>query len=231
MDFAIWEKYYLEIIANFGFDSSKDAEAAELLARLVKGKDIKDEALLKERLGGKNVYVFGGGPSVTKEIEQFDIDQDAVLISADAATSALVEAKMTPDLIVTDLDGKVEEQAALNKDGAIVLIHAHGDNMPTLERWVKEFVGPIVPTCQTVPSPPLSNFGGFTDGDRAIFLADHFDAKSIILVGFDFSGEGSAYKEMEEKKVRKLVWAQLLIGMLDNPRIQFIDEGRPILHF
>ena len=41
-------------------------------------------------------------------------------------------------------------------------------------------------TTQTNPFNKIQNFGGFTDGDRGVFLASHFDAKKIILFGMDF---------------------------------------------
>jgi hypothetical protein len=75
----------------------------------------------------------------------------------------------------------------------------------------------------------LVNFGGFTDGDRAVFLADHFKAKNIYLVGFDFEGKDSAFKKLDKVKLKKLDWAHVLIAMLDSPAIQFIEEkGGPM---
>jgi uncharacterized Rossmann fold enzyme len=99
-------------------------------------------------------------------------------------------------------------------------------------------------TTQTAPAERLHNFGGFTDGDRAAYLADHFGADSISLVAFNFHDptrkkrrrrEGEAEEEPEpeeeldeetKRKLRKLTWANVLIGMLDHPRISFFDlEG------
>ena len=229
MEFALWKRYYLEIVKFFGFDLEKDEEAASLLGQLVDETRIAPDEDLRRMIEGNKVFVFGGGLSVRDQIKEYDID--GVLISADSATSALVENGMQPDIIVSDLDGNVQEQVDLNNKGAIMLVHAHGDNMPALKEWVGQFKGKVVPTCQSEPYPPLRNYGGFTDGDRAIFLADHFNAKAIFLVGFDFQGASSAFKEMDETKFKKLSWAQLLIAMLDNPTIQFIDEDRPIMSF
>jgi uncharacterized Rossmann fold enzyme len=227
MRFETWERYYLEIVRFFGFDTVRDSEAADILADLVTDKKIVGPEVLREAIEGKGVYVFGGGPSIKAHLDEYEFP--GVLISADSATSALVEKGLRPDIIVSDLDGNVSEQVDLNKEGAIMLIHAHGDNIPALKEWVDKFEGRIVPTCQSQPLAPLQNFGGFTDGDRAVFLADHFEARSIHLVGFDFQSFDSAYKEMDAIKVKKLDWAQVLIAMLDNPTIQFIDEDRPIM--
>ena len=44
----------------------------------------------------------------------------------------------------------------------------------------------------------VKNFGGFTDGDRCVFLADYFHAKNIILLGMDF---GTKIGRYSKKKV------------------------------
>jgi hypothetical protein len=222
MDFKEWQRYYLEIVSQFGFDIGVDVDAAMLLLDLVKGKDIVPVDDVRKLIEDKDIYVFGGAGTLKEHLEHFKFP--GTLISADGATTALVKKGLRPDLIVTDLDGKVEDQMAMNKKGAIVLPHAHGDNMPALKKWVPKFTGPILPTCQVAPQPPLVNFGGFTDGDRAVFLADHFKAKNIYLVGFDFEGKDSAFKQMDKVKLKKLDWAHVLIAMLDNPAIQFIED-------
>ncbi|HWQ19331.1 MAG TPA: hypothetical protein VN455_06085, partial [Methanotrichaceae archaeon] len=61
-------------------------------------------------------------------------------------------------------------------------------------------------TCQCRPPEGLFNFGGFTDGDRCVFLARHFGAGSIRLIGFDFSDPG-----VTPRKSKKLGWARRLI--------------------
>ena len=66
-----------------------------------------------------------------------------------------------------------------------MVVHAHGDNIPLLKHWVPRFTGPLVATTQSTPLPHVHNFGGFTDGDRAVFAADELGAASITLVGFD----------------------------------------------
>lgn len=222
MDFKEWQKYYLEIVNQFGFDIGQDVDAAMLLIDLVKGKHLAPVDDVRKLIEGKEVYVFGGAGTLKEHLEKFEFP--GTLISADGATTALVKKGLMPHLIVTDLDGRIEDQIAMNKKGAIVLPHAHGDNMPALKKWVPKLPGSILPTCQVAPQPPLVNFGGFTDGDRAVFLADHFGAKDIYLVGFDFEGKESAFKTMDKAKLKKLDWAHVLIAMLDNPVIKFIDE-------
>ena len=37
-------------------------------------------------------------------------------------------------------------------------------------------------TTQTTPFNKIQNFGGFTDGDRGVFLASHFEAKKLFFL-------------------------------------------------
>jgi len=50
------------------------------------------------------------------------------------------------------------------------------------------------------------NFGGFTDGDRCVFLAKALGAAEIKLVGFDYDDES-----VTPRKRKKLAWAKRLI--------------------
>ena len=65
-----------------------------------------------------------------------------------------------------------------------MIVHAHGDNFDKLEmvRGLSNVTG----TTQTKKIGKLENFGGFTDGDRCVFLAEYFNAKKIVLIGMDF---------------------------------------------
>jgi uncharacterized Rossmann fold enzyme len=230
MEFREWEKYYSQILLDFGYDRAKDEEAAALLAELSAQKNLATVEELRVHLADKEVFVFGDGPSLREAVGNDNFE--GTLIAADGATSALMEKGLVPQLIVTDLDGKVEDQLAANEKGATVVVLAHGDNMEALRQWVPKFEGKLVATSQSAPVKHLLSFGGFTDGDRAVFLADHFGARTITLVGFDFGsdrgrGSPSDYEEeidlndRDKVKMRKLTWANVLIAMLDNPAISF----------
>jgi uncharacterized Rossmann fold enzyme len=52
--------------------------------------------------------------------------------------------------------------------------------------------------------------GGFTDGDRAVFIATRLGATHIRLIGFDLEGppgKGSPTADRARKR-RKLAWAR-----------------------
>jgi uncharacterized Rossmann fold enzyme len=102
----------------------------------------------------------------------------------------------------------------LTERGVPVAVHAHGDNDGAIRKVVPDCDGAFVlPTTQAEPHGPVRNFGGFTDGDRAAFLADHLGAARLVLVGWDFDDPtvGSA-------KARKLEWAERLLHWLERRR-------------
>ena len=147
-------------------------------------------------------------PNETEGKRQNDM-QSPGFIAADGAAAILLKHKKIPDIIVTDLDGKhskdVEKEIKAMDFGTVLLIHAHGDNseklkkyLPLLTKQVRE--QKVIPTCQCRPPDYLYNFGGFTDGDRCVFLAKTFNAEKIILLGFDFND--STVTEMKKKKLQ-----------------------------
>ena len=60
-------------------------------------------------------------------------------------------------------------------------------------------------TTQTKPVGRIHSVGGFTDGDRCVFLANHFKAKKIILLGMDFGTRIGRYsKSKVENRTTKI---------------------------
>src|SRR5436853_6179301 len=109
----------------------------------------------------------------------------------------------------------MSEKVKSNDAGVIDLVHGHGDNGPAFRKWATLFVGKTVATTQSRPTGGLRNFGGFTDGDLAVFLADHFGAASIHLVGFDFAHPSPKDADVRTKQ-RKLDRAYILVGNLER---------------
>ena len=214
MDYNKWKKYYNQILLDFGYSEKEDEKSAVLLSELLLGKKLVTHKDLNNMISGKNVYVFGAAGSLQDDVKKVKKEK-AVFISADPATSLLMEKNIMPDIIVTDLDGVVEDEVKANKKGAIAMIHAHGNNIDRLERYVPMFDGKIIGTTQSKPFDNIHNFGGFTDGDRAVCLADCFGAKKIFLAGFDFENVGK-YSKSKELKMKKLEWAKRIIEKIDN---------------
>lgn len=205
MRFEDWEPLYLSILDDLGFSREADEEAAALLQSLLLGQeDILDR--IDERVRGRNVVVCGNAPSLEEELEGLLIGERSIL-AADGAAAVLLRCGIVPDVLVTDLDGPIEAILEADRRGALVVVHAHGDNQDALRRYVP-LLGGILGTAQCRPPEGLYNFGGFTDGDRCVFLARELGAASIHLVGFDLDDES-----VTPRKRRKLAWARRLIGI------------------
>jgi uncharacterized Rossmann fold enzyme len=69
-----------------------------------------------------------------------------------------------------------------------------------------------------MPTENVYNFGGFTDGDRSVFLAEEMRAKSITLIGMDFNSNPRKFSTDHdinfELKQKKLKTAKRLLEML-----------------
>lgn len=209
-----WEPIYSDILADMGYDRASDENSAKVLRTLMLNADlIMDDEL--EDLIGDTVSIFGAADSLRSDISKRG--PEGTLISAGSATSEVMDMGIIPDIVVTDLDGDVGKQIEASKAGAITLIHAHGDNIDLIMRYAKEFTGKVILTTQSKPDLVLCNFGGFTDGDRAVCLARHFGARNIFLYGFDFDNPSVKEDSDPEIKRKKLSWAKRIIG--DSPDI------------
>lgn len=198
--FVDWFPYYQGIRAEFGYSTEKDQEAARMLSGMIKRKALEPKVLQK-KIAGKSVLVLGAGPSLAENIKIIKKNKSFVKIAADGAVQALLENKIKPDIVVTDLDGDSASLQKAAKSGAVMVVHAHGDNTDMLKKLVPKFKK-VLGTTQVMPVENVYNFGGFTDGDRCVFLAEEFGAKKIVMVGMDFGGI-SAYKDVKDPELKK----------------------------
>ncbi|MEA1906793.1 MAG: 6-hydroxymethylpterin diphosphokinase MptE-like protein [Euryarchaeota archaeon] len=204
MEFDEWEPIYCRILADFGFDRSEDERSASILADLLHER-AGAPADLRGIISGRDVAVCGNAPSLASDLRS--IRQDQVIIAADGATTVLLENRMIPDVIVTDLDGTIEDIISASEKGSFVVVHAHGDNIPAVRLVVPRLDrARVLGTTQSEPFDNIHNFGGFSDGDRCVFLAKAFHATSVTLLGFDYNDP-----DVGEIKRKKLVWAKRLI--------------------
>jgi|Deesub1362A_J573_1020465.scaffolds.fasta_scaffold00005_13 hypothetical protein len=213
MNYEEWEQFYRKIIKDFGFSEFEDTLAAKILKKKIRSPLPLD--VVERLIRGKITNIFGAGPSLEK-IKSFP---SSPIIAADGATSYLLEKKVIPDIIVTDLDGEISDLMKANELGSILFIHAHGDNITSIRKHAEKFKN-CIPTTQATPLEGVYNFGGFTDGDRAVFIADHFRAKKIVLYAMDFGKEIGRYSftKYPEMKIKKLNWAKKLISYLAQQR-------------
>ena len=208
MNFMAWEPVYKEILKDFGFSREEDERAALILSNLLEQVISPGLDTLKEIISGKDVLVCGNAPTLAADLGRLDLER-YVVIAADGATAVLMDAGRIPDVIVTDLDGEVEREIEASKNGSLVVVHAHGDNIDKLLKYVPQIQN-LIGSTQAAPLQNIFNFGGFTDGDRAVYVAHEFDARTIKLAGFFFDDP-----VVSPFKMKKLKWARRLISSLE----------------
>jgi uncharacterized Rossmann fold enzyme len=186
-----WELKYREILKDFGYSRKNDGQSCKLLDSLLPKK--KRTIRIRDLIENKPVFVIGAGPSLPSCISILKKYKKITKIVADGATKAIIENGLKPDIVVTDLDGDIKSLKKAGRTNTIMVVHAHGDNSEKIH-FVKNFKN-CIGTTQTKPIGRVHNFGGFTDGDRCVFLASHFKAKKIILLGMDFGTRIGKYSK------------------------------------
>lgn len=201
-----WEKRYSEILKEFGYSKKKDFESAKNLNSILKKKIPLSR--LRDLIIHQDVFVIGAGPTLQSSIPILKKYKTITKIVADGAVKALLEHNIKPEIVVSDLDGDEKSLKKIGKSNTIMVVHAHGDNLDKLE-LVSRFKN-CIGTTETRSFGKIHNFGGFTDGDRCVFLAHHFKAKRIFLFGMDFGNKIGKYsktkitnKKIKLKKLRR----------------------------
>jgi uncharacterized Rossmann fold enzyme len=227
-----WKKRYLLILKELNYSQKKDKESAIILDSILKKTNTTDKIL--KLINGKTVFVIGSGPSLSNAIPKLKKLKKSIKIAADSSLKPLVDNGIIPDIVVTDLDGDENTIKKIAKTKSIFVIHAHGDNIEKLElvKKIKNCIG----TTQSNPFNKIQNFGGFTDGDRGVFLANYFGAKKIILFGMDFGnriGKFSNTKKADRKiKLKKLeIGENLLIWLSTITKSELFTTSKPIKGF
>jgi len=186
MRFVDWYPYYSEILSELSIDAKRDIQSSLILSGLISNRVPNPDCFKK--LSRKKVLVVGAGPSIQEpSVQKFVRDHSHfVVMAADGSAEMCIQMGVVPDFVVTDLDGNMDSLVSADKLGSMLVIHSHGDNMDRILKFVTRFKSPVG-TTQAFPLQNVYNFGGFTDGDRCVFLADEFKAAEIWLVGMDFT--------------------------------------------
>ncbi|MDR1721763.1 MAG: DUF115 domain-containing protein [Methanobrevibacter sp.] len=190
----------------------------------------KHVKIVKQLIDGDIDYLNICGDIVDLDVLNGDVFNNKVInnnlfiIAADGTTSGLLEENIVPDIVVSDLDGKIEDLLKADAQGSIFVIHGHGNNLDLICKYTNDF-NLVLGTTQSVPFENIYNFGGFTDGDRAVFLAVNLGAKKIVLAGMDFGEYVTKYSRpnldnevelADEVKKKKLQYAYKLVKWLMN---------------
>jgi uncharacterized Rossmann fold enzyme len=208
VNFEAFEPAYEAILADFGFERADDERARDVAAELATPFPL-------DRLGdwrGATVAIAGAAPRLDHDVA---IARDAdVVVAASIAADVLRDRGVDVDCMVTDLDKNPETAAELTREGVPVAAHAHGDNIPAVREWLPRFADErTLATTQAAPVGPVANLGGFTDGDRAAFLADHVGAGRLVFPGWEFDDPN-----VGPMKAKKLEWAARLLRWLERRR-------------
>ena len=232
MNWLDWKPYYAKVIFDLGLDESKDYVVTTSFANLLKQNhpngfyDVLNK--IKEKKISKS-WIFGAGPSLEQDFvifKKFYAIQSDLIVGVDGACLFLIENEIYPDVIFSDLDGSLETLLTCLAHVSILILHAHGDNFDIEPDYYPKYTSfSLLPTVQTKPYEPyLFNFGGFTDGDRAIAgILDWFSNVDIILLGFTFGNLQGKYSkptklknhvQASDFKLKKLAFAKEFIAKL-----------------
>lgn len=195
---------YAAICEDLGLDRGTDERARDLLAALTTPFDLDRLAF-----AGETVAIVGGGP-----VSEYTPAKRADRVVAAGGGIDHGHADVSIDLVVTDLDSAPETVTELTHNGTPVAVGAHGDNIEAIETHVPAMdQHNVLGTTQARPVEHVLNVGGFTDGDRAAFIADHCGAGSLAFLGWDLGDP-----DVSPMKRRKLWWAKRLLRELERRR-------------
>ena len=175
---------------------------------------------LKSMVRGRVAVVFGAGPSLASGLARLKgilaKYRGALLLAcADGAVKALLEQGVTPDIVVSDLDGDPTALSRAYREGSVFVILCHGDNVGR-QLLMRRYVRRVFMTSQVYLLPPLIwCTGGFTDGDRAVHMLARLGCRRLVLVGMDFGQRIGRYsigarKDLARKRVKLRVGRLLL---------------------
>ena len=210
----------------FAWSEADDVDSALQLRDALEGHERWNsshrESTLREvkqrLLAASRIVVIGAAVSV-EDLRSYDVN--TAFVAADGSVGALPDYSQLI-CVVSDLDGAKHLDAAA-AHGQTILVHAHGDNK---SQWQDRII-----RWNNLESPPslilshqvnqtiqgMYNFGGFTDGDRALcfILSLGVEAQKIELVGFNLErvGQWSGITNAQ-KKMQKLEWMGRIVTEL-----------------
>ncbi len=213
MRWSDWKNSYTEIVKELELDFKADRKASDWLEEYFSFHQAQKKSLINQKLRRifqNPVIIAGAGPSLEKDLiylMESSLNLKSSLIAINGATTLFKEKNIIPTAVISDLDGDLSAIKWAIKSGSLTLIHAHGDNLNIVANFLNEFHDIILKsdvwgTTQCKPKNILFNFGGFTDGDRAIFIGFHFQSPVIGLIGFDFGREIGYYSNFNSPKIK-----------------------------
>lgn len=223
MEMRDWLPVYREILAERGWSEEDDRTTVRVLKAVTVNSDLMADYELEGRIG-PTASVFGNAPCLEDDIRT--LEPRGTLIASGSSVGRLMAVGIRPDIVVTDLDGDLEPQLEASAGGAVTLIHGHGDNGDLVRSFAHLFRGPVVLTTQSVPENTVYNFGGFTDGDRAVCTARACGAKEVLLFGFDYDHPMEKWGSDMQTKLWKLSWARRIVEDMNPYGVRLVRPDR-----
>lgn len=215
-----------EVRQAFGWSEADDVASALQLQQSLHVHELwnvtqRDKTLMKikkQLLNAERVVVVG---AAAQESELQTYGPNTAYVAADGSVGALQDYSGLA-CIVSDLDGGIYLDTAA-RHAIPILVHAHGDNVAQWQKKIEQWgqfnsPPPLVLSHQVNQMiPGMHNFGGFTDGDRALcfVLSLGVQPEKIELVGFSLNhvGQWSGVTDIP-KKLQKLQWMQRIVSKL-----------------
>ena len=216
----------------FGWSYQSDLASANLLAEslndesqynvdmwLPNNRAVVLDTLKQKLLAAPKVVVVG---AAVDELDFVDFNfENNVLIAADGSIGGIPKSANIA-CVVTDFDGNPYLDDAA-KSGLVFIAHAHGDNIDNWQNCLSEWQAlerppELILTHQITESiDGMHNFGGFTDGDRAVCLAIGLGVPkdNISLIGFSTTKIGKWSGQTNPiRKLEKLAWMSRILQII-----------------
>ena len=133
--FQLGKEDYEQICSLLNIDPETDLKATNILHSKIRHHATrKTLKKIRSKLRGKIALIFAPGPSLKNSLKQLQVFVEnfrskIVIIAVDGAAKALLELGITIDVVITDLDGSISAIRKSLKNGSIIVVHAHGDNI------------------------------------------------------------------------------------------------------
>lgn len=125
MKFSEWENVYNSILMDMGYSQLDDDKSVDILKNIMRNSSLVSNNYIKS-IFGNVATIFGNALCLEEDLKRYQ--PEGTLIASGSSVKRVMNAGIMPDIVVTDLDGDIESQIEANSKGAIVLIHAHGNN-------------------------------------------------------------------------------------------------------
>lgn len=217
IDRSLWLELYSSIKSMLNLSFDQDQMATDILSSILSTlPNAIDVQQLRNAINSSCVFILGPALNIEHDFRkaiELGLPDRLPTIVIDGTATFLYEKGFIPDVIVSDLDGDPNHIVYLNERGSIAIVHGHGDNIGELRMWVPRFRGSVIGSTQVEPKPYVYNFGGFTDGDRALFIAYALGVRKAIIGGMDFRGPIGRYSILYRRKDEDIKRVKLSIAI------------------